>query len=47
MKKTVFTGAAVAIITPMYPDGSVNYEELAKLDITVHRSLNTKRKKHD
>lgn len=31
MKKTVFTGAAVAIITPMYPDGSVNYEELAKL----------------
>ena len=31
MKKTVFTGSAVAIITPMYPDGSVNYEELNRL----------------
>lgn len=31
MKKTVFTGAAVAIITPMNANGSVNYEELAKL----------------
>lgn len=31
MKKTIFTGSAVAIITPMYPDGKVNYEELKKL----------------
>lgn len=31
MKKPVFTGAAVAIITPMYPDGSVNYEELGRI----------------
>lgn len=31
MKKPVFTGAAVAIITPMHPDGSVNYEELGRL----------------
>lgn len=26
MKKTLFTGAATAIITPMYADGAVNYE---------------------
>lgn len=31
MKKPVFTGAAVAIITPMYADGSVNYEELGRM----------------
>lgn len=28
---SVFNGAAVAIVTPMNQDGSVNYEELAKL----------------
>lgn len=31
MKKPVFTGAAVAIITPMNVDGSVNYEELGRI----------------
>lgn len=31
MKKTIFTGAGVAIITPMNPDGSVNYGKLAEL----------------
>lgn len=31
MKKPVFTGAAVAIITPMHADGSVNYEELGRV----------------
>ena len=31
MKKTVFTGAAVAIVTPMNPDGSINYPQLTKL----------------
>lgn len=30
-KKLVFKGCGVAIITPMHPDGSVNYEEFAKL----------------
>lgn len=30
-KKTIFTGAAVAIITPMNEDGSINYEEFKKL----------------
>lgn len=30
MKDPIFTGAAVAIITPMKEDGSVNYEEFAK-----------------
>lgn len=30
MKNPIFTGAAVAIITPMNADGSVNYEEFAK-----------------
>ncbi len=28
MKNTIFTGAAIAIITPMNADGSVNYDEL-------------------
>lgn len=31
MKKTIFTGSATAIITPMYADGSVNYEKLYQL----------------
>lgn len=31
MKKTVFTGAGVAIVTPMNPDFSVNYELLDEL----------------
>ena len=31
MKKTVFTGSGVAIITPMYEDGSVNYDVLGEL----------------
>ena len=28
---SIFTGAAVAIITPFYEDGTINYDELAKL----------------
>ena len=31
MKKTVFKGSGVAIVTPMNADGSVNYEKLAEL----------------
>lgn len=31
MKKTIFTGAGVAIITPMLEDGSVNYDKLGEL----------------
>lgn len=31
MKKTVFTGSAVAIVTPFFPDGSVNYDKLKEL----------------
>ena len=31
MKTPVFTGAAVAIITPMNADGSVNYRELGRI----------------
>ena len=27
MKKTVFTGSGVAIVTPMHQDGTVNFEE--------------------
>lgn len=30
MKKTVFTGAGVAIVTPMNPDGSINYDRLGE-----------------
>ena len=29
-KDPIFTGAAVAIITPMHEDGSVNYDEFAR-----------------
>lgn len=31
MKKTIFTGAGVAIVTPMYEDGSVNFDAYADL----------------
>ena len=31
MKKTIFKGAGVALVTPMENDGSVNYETLGKL----------------
>ena len=31
MRKTVFTGAGVAIVTPMMPDGSINYERFGEL----------------
>ena len=30
MKKRIFTGAGVAIITPMFEDGSINWEEYAR-----------------
>ena len=31
MKKTVFTGAGVAIVTPMNQDGTVNYEKIKEI----------------
>ncbi|MBQ5591164.1 MAG: 4-hydroxy-tetrahydrodipicolinate synthase [Clostridia bacterium] len=31
MKKTIFTGAGVAIVTPMNEDGSVNYEKIKEI----------------
>lgn len=31
MNKPIFKGAGVALITPMYSDGSVNYDEMARL----------------
>lgn len=31
MSKTIFTGCATAIATPMHTDGSINYEEFGKL----------------
>ena len=31
MKKPVFTGAAVALITPMHQDGSINYDVLGQI----------------
>ena len=31
MNKNIFTGSGVALITPMHPDGSVNYEVLEEL----------------
>lgn len=31
MKNTIFTGAGIAIITPMYDDGSINYDCLGEI----------------
>ena len=31
MKKRIFTGAGIAILTPMHADGSINWEELGRL----------------
>ena len=31
MKKTIFEGCGVAIVTPMHKDGAINYDALAKL----------------
>lgn len=31
MKELLFKGSGVAIITPMYPDGSIHYEEFSRL----------------
>ncbi len=31
MKNTIFTGSGVALVTPMHPDGSVNYDKLKEL----------------
>lgn len=31
MKKELFTGSAVALVTPMHADGSINYDTLGKL----------------
>ncbi|MBE6879519.1 MAG: 4-hydroxy-tetrahydrodipicolinate synthase [Ruminococcaceae bacterium] len=31
MKNTIFTGSAVAIVTPMYEDGSINYDRFAEI----------------
>ncbi len=31
MKHTIFKGAGVALVTPMYSDGSVNYDKLAEI----------------
>lgn len=40
MKNPVFTGAGVAIITPMYEDGSINFDELGRIieDQIVHHT---------
>lgn len=39
MKNTIFTGSAVAIITPMNADGSINYEKLGELiDFQIENS---------
>ena len=31
MKQVIFTGAGVALVTPMHADGTVNYEKLGAL----------------
>ena len=30
-KKTIFTGAGVAIVTPFNADGSINYDEFGRM----------------
>lgn len=39
MKKTIFTGAGVALVTPMNQDGTVNYEKLKEIiDFQIENS---------
>lgn len=39
MNKPIFTGSGVAIVTPMFPDGSVNYDMLGQLiDFNLNNS---------
>ena len=46
MKNPVFTGAGVALITPMYEDGSINFDELGRivLPIELRRTLGIEEK---
>ena len=41
MKKTIFTGAGVAIVTPMNADGSINFDKLASLSISTSTTAQT------
>ena len=44
-KDPIFTGAAVAIITPMHEDGSVNYDEFARfVDWQINNGTDHRRK---
>ncbi len=39
MKNTIFTGAGVAIVTPMNPDGSINFDKLGEyIDFQIKNS---------
>ena len=31
MKKLIYTGSGVALVTPMHKDGSINYEKYGEL----------------
>ena len=42
MKPVIFTGAAVALVTPFNPDGSVNYDEFGKLISRTYNRGNCK-----
>jgi len=40
MKNTVFTGAGIALVTPMNPDGSINYDALGKnIDFQIEQGI--------
>lgn len=41
MKKTIFTGAGVAIVTPMNADGSINFDKLGELSISTSITAQT------
>lgn len=42
MKNTIFTGAGVAIVTPMNADGSINFDELGRLiDFNIDNGTDT------
>ena len=41
MKNTIFTGMATALVTPMKPDGAIDYEAFARfIEFQIEKGIN-------